>query len=1455
MSLDGQKSRWATVLSHARRVHRRAWSMAGWGVLSVVVLLCLLVGGFALYSTTQDFQRRVSVEAVALLENATGGRVDVAGVHFNLRHLAVEMDGLIIHGLEGPGEAPYLSAAKIEMRVKLFNLFQHTTGTGLRSHVSLDYLSVERPQVHLIVYKDGKTNQPVPKHPMTSKQPLTDTLLDLKAKKVVLADGVVQLNDEAIPFGMDARDLNIRVSYVAAGDMYGATIDLNDLRMKMAAEAEARSTLHVEVMLGRDRAELRRLDFKSGNASELVATGSLSHFVAPVWQVKLKGSMELPQLTLLTGVDTFTGGSVDVDVNGHSCVTSPAVAQKHPRFWQRLHRPKQQKPSMTVLPPDPDCQAGYLMVGSAKLHDAGFKNEYVRVAGVNGGAQLHITPTDLLFTALTGYLPDGGRAEGRLRVSNWLGEVPASGPPASPTMKAAVSTANTTAKSIGAKTTPLEAKRPVVDMAKAYLDVIVSKLSVRTILDATAPVNYGDLGFDTAVSGPVTVEWGGPATDIADTVQADGNLRLAPLGAKRRGSLSNVPVAGQFLAHYDGKTETVAVQKMMLQTPQSTLEGSGTLGVNLGDRLTLLRVDMTVRDLSEYDQLLHTLAFTVNGKTGRAAIPVLLHGALQFTGTARGEIADLDMRGHLIGDNMEAQLGTAADMHIDTLVADGEYAPNEGLAVASSTIRQGSAVLNVTGTMRPRKEVARGHIPTYIWDEGTAIGLKAQLADGQVAELLKIAGQQESVSLTGIINMKAQAVGTLRDPVGSGQISMVKGTVYGEPYESAAADVAVRGREIELSQAELRLHGVELKGNGGYNTATQAVHGHVQGNDLVLSKFVTVQQANAHVDGVLDLTADAKGTMTQPNLKAEIRLASLTYQGQAVGQMSADVHTEGETAYLNSNATLLDTKLEVAGKVALIGSYNSEAKLTFSGLNLDKPLGILAPDKFTATSAIGGVVTVRGPLKQPKQLSGQAELNNVDVKLEGVELRSPEPLRLGLQGGVMTLEQVHITGQDTDLHASGTAQVFGATDPNGGKLDVKSTGSVSVALLHSFYSDILASGRVAFSVAAGGQIRKPVLTGDVQFSKVNLAMDGVSNGLTDMNGTLAFNQDRLQVQNLTAQTGGGVLKLGGSIRYSGGIYADLTATGDAVRVRYKGLSTTANANLRLQGSPQNALFSGTILITRFGIGPDLDFAAFAGGGVVSPPPDPNAPTNKIRLDVHVTSSPQLDFQNSYAKLAGTVNLTVRGTVSEPAVLGTIQITDGSATFAGTKYQLQRGEIYFSNPVRIDPVIDLDATARVETYDITIGLHGTLTNMKPTYRSEPPLSESDVFALLALGRTQEEAQLYQEQESQQGTDPTTSSLLGGALNATVSNRVEKLFGVGSVKIDPAFVGTLGGSAARITVQQQLSRQLTATYATNVNTQAQQLIQLEYDVNHNVSILATRDEAGVFSVVYKLRRRYR
>jgi translocation and assembly module TamB len=1451
--------------SPVRGKRQRVLRILAWTAASLVVLVLLLVVGASWYTGTADFQQRVGGEVVSVLENATGGRVELQHISFNLWHLAIEADGLVIHGTEAQGQMPYLSAEKIFMRLHINTLLTHIRGLGPQSRVSLRYLRVEEPQIHLIVDKDGRTNQPTPKRPNTSTTSIQDTLLDLQARKVELVKGLAVVNDKAIPFDVAANDLGAEVHYIRKTDRYAATIDLADLRTKLAAQPEVQSKLHLAAELGRDMIALKSFDFSSGGAEKtgvpathLSATASLQHFAKPEWEATVTGSAELKQLSLLANVDGLDAGTMDLSVHGHNCIVTPAVAQKHPRFWQRsLVVPL--PPSAKVLPPDPDCVAGYLLVGEMKLHKVSYHNANVRVDGVEGGAQLQITPTQLLFKALSGYLPGGGGAKGELKIVNWLGEVPAGAAARSATTVAAATTANAGAKSLGARAPvgPLKPRAVAPDEGPgphAYLTVTIERLPLRSIMEATETKGYGDLGFDTAISGPTTVEWSGPVDTVADTVQVQSDLKLSGTGTRRHGAISNVPVTGEVLAHYDGHTEVVNIEHLNFQTPQSGLVASGVLGVNVGDPLTNLRVNLQTRDLAEFDQLLTTLDFESFGKKGRAAIPVLLHGTMDFSGTTSGRMSNLDAKGHMVANDLALHLGTMADVHIDSLVADGEYSPSEGLAVASSTVKRGTAVLNVVGAFRPHRVMVRG-VATYPWDGDLGVDASVKLANAQAGDLMEIAGQEQKIPVTGTVSLDVHATGTVRNLNGGGTASLTNGVAYGENYETIAVDVAAQGQQLNATKVLLTAHGLSITGSGGYNLGSKQITGQFSGNNLLLSKFDTIRKASPNADGVLSFTASANGTLEKPDLHAKASLTNITVQGKPLGELTMTANSVGSNLMYELHSTLVGAQANATGQTALVGDYQTQAKLTVSGVDIANVLALFAPDSFKGSSTMGGTISVSGPAAKPKELAGTAVFNDFDLKLQGIELKADEPLRASLSHGTVTLDQVHITGQDTDIHASGTAVVFGDPNPQGGVLNLNANGSISMALAHTFNPDLVASGKVTFKVAADGRLKKPALTGNVLFQNVNLAVEGIANGLSNLNGTLVFNEDRLDVKDLTAQTGGGQLKIGGFLAYQNGLFADLTATGDVVRVRYNGLSATANASFRLQGAPQSLRLSGDVLVTRFGVGADVDFAAFAAAGGVQAPPDPNSALNKIRLDVHITSSPQLDFQNSFAKLAGTVNLTVRGTLAAPTVLGRILITDGSATYAGTKYQLQRGSIYFSNPVRIDPTIDLDATARVENYDLTIGVHGTVSNLKPTYRSEPPLTEADIFNLLALGRTQEEAQLYQEQQVQAGTDPTTSALLGGALNATVSSRVGKLFGAGSVKIDPAFVGTLGNSSARITVQEPLSKQLTLVFATNVNETAQQLIQVQYQLNENNSIVATRDESGVFSIVYKIRKRYR
>ena len=102
--------------------------------------------------------------------------------------------------------------------------------------------------------------------------------------------------------------------------------------------------------------------------------------------------------------------------------------------------------------------------------------------------------------------------------------------------------------------------------------------------------------------------------------------------------------------------------------------------------------------------------------------------------------------------------------------------------------------------------------------------------------------------------------------------------------------------------------------------------------------------------------------------------------------------------------------------------------------------------------------------------------------------------------------------------------------------------------------------------------------------------------------------------------------------------------------------------------------------------------------------------------------------------------------------------------------------------------------------------------------------------------------------------TSNAILGEALNQTVSNRLEKLFGVSRIKIDPEAGGAENNTAGpRVTVEQQVSNNLTLTYITNVSQAQQQIIQAEYYVTKNLSIIAVRDQNGVLGFDVRLRRR--
>lgn len=378
------------------------------------------------------------------------------------------------------------------------------------------------------------------------------------------------------------------------------------------------------------------------------------------------------------------------------------------------------------------------------------------------------------------------------------------------------------------------------------------------------------------------------------------------------------------------------------------------------------------------------------------------------------------------------------------------------------------------------------------------------------------------------------------------------------------------------------------------------------------------------------------------------------------------------------------------------------------------------------------------------------------------------------------------------------------------------------------------------------------MTGTVQVANVSVSDIDLPAALSDLNGSLVFNQSRLEIEKLVGHVGGGTVEFAGYIGYANGLTFNMTSAGSDIRFRYSGLSVTASQELKVQGTPRNATISGDITITRFAQIPSADLAA-AFANTSPPVPNANSPLNNLHLDVHVRSAPELTVQTSLAKLSGDADLRLKGTALNPILLGRVNIAQGDFKINGQKYFLERGDITFANPVRIDPLLDVEAKTRVRDFDITIGLHGTLERLSTTYRSDPPLSSEDIISLLTLGRTQQD---YNQATSTGGAnlgEATGNAVIGAAINQLVSNRVSRLFGVSAIRINPAVGGPDNNPNARLTVEQQVSSNVTITYITNLARSAQQVLELEYNVTRDYTINAIRDENGVVSFDLLIRKR--
>jgi translocation and assembly module TamB len=834
----------------------------------------------------------------------------------------------------------------------------------------------------------------------------------------------------------------------------------------------------------------------------------------------------------------------------------------------------------------------------------------------------------------------------------------------------------------------------------------------------------------------------------------------------------------------------------------------------------------------------------INRIRGADAQPQVIGGRFHWQGRITGPLAGPTFAGHLRGT--EARYGA---LYWDEMEGELTYSPEE-LHLARWRARRGRSSADMELSLA---------LDDWSFSPDSEWAFDANLVGADTDNLQQMLGT--SYPAHGALTGQFHGKGTQANPELSALFDMSDLTAWTWRFDHARGQLTLRNGEVQITNAEVRLPAHVpgaptglLTGNLLYHTDSHEVSFDLTGAGIPLEAIERIQTAPFPLGGRLNMQLRGQGSILAPELHATLRLVDLKVGTDVIGSFEGTADSDGHrfTAQLESAmaAGRLSGKLNMTlgGEYPLVGEVTGE-QIPFNTFLVSA----MHLTGLTGHSRVDGHFVIAGFGARPETLAVEANLSRITFDYEDVKLENAGPVRLTYHRDEVRIEQASLRGTDTDFRVTGFASFAGDR-----ALDLRVDGAVSLQLLAGFVPRLEATGHAQVNAAVAGTLSAPRFNGKVHVEGATLRYGDFPAGLSNVAGNFNFDAMRLMFENVNAESGGGHLNIGGTLTYGDGpLTYVLNAHSDQIRIRYPvGMSWLVGGTLRLAGNAQASTLSGRIVVDRLLLAEGFDLAGLmvSAKGPVSAPTTTSPSLRNLQFDIQADSSPDSRMEWTGARFQTDASLRVRGTWERPILLGHIHLLSGEMSFRGNQYTIARGDINFANPSRLDPVLNVEATTTIRQYEVTLDFTGPASRLTLAYRSDPPMPSSDIIALLALGQTSEES--AQRSVTGQNSGVGASTLLSQAISGQLGGRIERLFGISHFSVGPSVTGLTSPqqtSIASVTIEQQVTPSLVITYITDLTTTQYQIMQFEYTINREFSVVALRDENGTFglSVVRKIR----
>lgn len=931
------------------------------------------------------------------------------------------------------------------------------------------------------------------------------------------------------------------------------------------------------------------------------------------------------------------------------------------------------------------------------------------------------------------------------------------------------------------------------------------------------------------VNGSGEVAWRGGIENL----KAHGNATLKAVSASpdRAGiRTASVPLEGVAQLDYDNRSSVLSLTRTHVRSPHTDVDIDGALGSQ-----ARLNIRARSTDLHEVDLfLLHlSAASAIRNRThGPPPSPLGLYGSATFEGRLEGALKDPRITGR----------ATAADFQVQ----DSRWRRAEGLVEISSSgvaVRRGSL-----------DSATQGHAAFDLtlglrnWDyrPSNPLSIQATVSDVSVADLQRLARSEYPV--TGLVSARLSVDGSQLNPVGSGSVQLVNARVWGEPVGSVRAQFQATGDEVRVSPVTVRAPAGTANGTLVYYPKTQGYNLQAMASQVRIDQLESVHTRNLPVRGLVSATAAGQGTLTSPQLEVTARVPELRVRQETLRDVQARAKLENRRVDFTVDSSVTGSSVQARGAVDLDKDYYLTATVDTRNILLQTLLATYFPAPArSVTGQFSLHAALRGPLKDISRIEAQVEIPRFEAGYEAVQIASTAPIRLNYRDNVLTVEHAELQGTDTSLRIQGSIPMRGEAP-----VALSAIGTVNLQLLSLFMPNLQSAGQLRLDLAASGDRVQPGVQGRAEVRNAALSMRESPLGLSRMNGELLVRNNRVEIRQLSGQSGGGDVSFQGFVVYRPEVQFNVSATAGGVRLRYpEGVRAVMNSDLALRGTPDASRLSGRVLITSLSLTRQFDLANFLSNfESQAVPPSPNDFLQHMQLNVGVQSAEELGLVSSKLSLQGSANLRLRGTAASPVATGRANLTTGEVFFMGKRYRVERGIVDFVNPVRMEPILNLLVTTTVNPYKISMTFIGPFDRLRTGYVSDPPLPPVDIINLLAFGKSGEVATETLSTPPRLGAN----AILAQALAQEVSSRAERLFGISNLQIDPLIGGNQRNPSARLAIQQRVTKDFIFTYATDVTSAQRELIQLEYQISRRWSLTLVRDENGSFAFDARFRKTY-